>query len=103
MDPYENIIQMVRDEGKHYNPPVPQLGIYKDNKLEIGGLKISRKHFLINSSLILENAEYWVHQSGNPESGLKKDTRCVLRSGDQVLAYQVEEAKFIIIAKVVAP
>lgn len=103
MDPYETLIDIIRSEIRRHNPPVLQLGTYKDKNLEIGGLKIPKKHCLVNSNLILDDAEYWTHQSGDKESALKKDDRCVLKSGDRVLAYQIKDEQYVIIAKVVDP
>lgn len=103
MNPYEEWIRAMREQGKYYNPPVITIGVYKDGVIEADGLKLDKKDCLYNSSLIFDDEKYWVHTANYEESPLKRYDRNVVKNGDMLAMWKHEiKEKYIVLAKVVS-
>lgn len=77
MNSYEKLLEIMRKQGSKDNPSSLQLGRYENNKVKIG-------------NQILDSEDYLI------ADGLK------VTDGDLLLVYQISDAQFIIVCKVVS-
>lgn len=116
MNAYEELTELIRQNGKRYNPPVPQIGIVSGRgKIKIDGIEIKPEDYLMNCNLRLDEKEKVFIHTAKPSSGefmtdsshngtLKEMKNNVLQEGDRVLMLKLEGfEKFVLIAKVVEP
>lgn len=77
MNSYEKLLEIMRQQGRKDNPSSLQLGRCENNKVKVG------------------------NQILDPEDYLIAD-RLKVNEGDLLLVYQISDAQFIIICKVVS-
>lgn len=77
MNSYEKLLEIMRKQGSKDNPSSLQLGRCENNKVKVG-------------NQILDPEDYMI------ADGLK------IKKGDLLLIYQISDAQFIIICKVVS-
>lgn len=118
MNSYERIISEMRKQGARYNPPAPVIGVVQGRgriKIDSIDLELDEDDYLIDCNLRLDDTEKVYYHTRHTASGqyltdgehngtLKEHKDNVLRTGDRVLAFKLENfEKYIIIAKVVKP
>ncbi len=90
MNPYEEILTLMRKEGKKDNTEPIQIGIMESADIcGIGKLKLSGKDLLIAEHL---------------KTGYRKDMQTYiepLKRGDKVAVYRVSDEKYIILERLV--
>lgn len=114
MNVYEELTELMRQNGKRYNPPIPQVGIVSGKgKIKIDGMELKPEDYLINCNLRLDDKQKIFVHTSKPSSGefmtdsshnetLKEVKDNVLYEGDRVLILKLEGfEKFVLIAKVV--
>ncbi len=77
MNSYEKLLEIMRKQGSKDNPTSLQLGRCENNKVKVGNQILDPEDYLI-------------------ADGLK------VNEGDLLLVYQISDAQFIIICKVVS-
>lgn len=77
MNSYEKLLEIMRKQGSKDNPSSLQLGRCENNKVKVG-------------NQILDPEDYMI------ADGLK------IKKGDLLLVYQINDAQFIVICKVVS-
>lgn len=103
MNTYAEFKQIIRDEGKYYNPPSIIIGRYKTTHIEADGHKLKRDDCLLASHLLFDDEEYWLYSQNDKESSLVRYGRNLVKDGDMLAMYFCEEKnKYIVLAKVVS-
>lgn len=101
MNPYERLINVMREQGSVKNPPQLRLGtMISDSQCDIGTMVLESDDLYIAEHLV---DGYEIKIMVEPSE--KKQTAKVyhaLQKGDVVLLYQIKEEKFVIIEKVVS-
>ena len=100
MNPYEEMLEMMRHEGKKDNPASIQIGVMADaTTCKIGKLVLSGEDLLIAEHL--KTGYHYAVCSDNPA---KKDNTTfieTLKSGDKVAAYRISDELYIILGRLV--
>lgn len=100
MNPYERLINVMREQGAVKNPPRLRLGtMVSDSQCDIGTMILEKDDLYVAEHLV---DGYEIKIMIEPSE--KKQNAKVyhaLKKGDVVLLYQIKEEKFVIIEKVV--
>lgn len=118
MDPYERMIEIMRRQGKKYNPPAPEIGIMEEEgKVRLNDLLLDTDDYLIDCNLRLDKTKKVYYHKGEPSGGgylttsdhnaeLEEYKKNLLQTGDRVLMLKIENddaEQYILLAKVVIP
>ena len=100
MNQYEEILDLMRKEGKKDNPPSIQIGIMKNAEVcAIGELMLSR-----DDLLIAEHLKTGYHCAVNSDNPSQKDENTfigALKEGDKVAVYRISDELYIILERLV--
>jgi hypothetical protein len=100
MNPYEEILKVMRKEGGKDNTPPIQIGIMESETVcAIGKLKLSGSDLLI-----AEHLKTGYHYAVDEYTPSKKDNSTfvgALKKGDKVAVYRVSDELYIILERLV--
>ncbi len=100
MSAYEEILKLMRSEGKKENTMPIQIGVMIDQSVcAIGNLKLSKEDFLVGEHL-KTGYFYKIHE----EQPSKKDESSFiegLKKGDKVAVYRISDDCYIILERLV--
>lgn len=118
MNAYEKIVGAMRDSGRYFNQPIPQIGIVGEDKtVKMDALTLEREDYFLDCNLHFpEDGKYYVHRERISQSGeylsasdhnirMEEYTDNVLLAGDRVLVLWIqndENDTFVVLSKVVA-
>ncbi len=100
MDPYEEILSLMRNEGKKDNTAPIQIGVMTgETSCKIGKLILSGSDLLI-----AEHLKTGYHYAVYDDKPSKKDKNTFvepLKSGDKVAVYRINDELYIILERLV--
>lgn len=100
MNPYEEMLNIMRNEGKKDNTAPIQIGVMTgETSCKIGKLTVSG-----NDLLIAEHLKTGYHYAVDDSKPSKKDKETFiepLKSGDKVAVYRVSDEQYIILERLV--
>ncbi len=100
MDPYSEILSVMRRQGKKDNPPLIQIGVMQDTaSCKVGELLLESEDLLI-----AEHLKTGYHYAIDKDSPSLKDNDTFiepLKEGDIVAAYKINDEKYIILERLV--
>ena len=100
MNQYEEILNLMREQGKKDNPTSIQIGVMKSaDTCTIGTLELSG-----DDLLIAEHLKTGYHCAVDNETPSKKDKNTfigVLKKGDKVAVYRISDELYIILERLV--
>lgn len=100
MNPYEEILNVMRNEGKKDNTAPIQIGTMTGaDSCRIGKLELSG-----DDLLIAEHLKTGYHCAVNPDTPSVKDKKTFVepvKKGDQVAVYRISDERYIILERLV--
>ena len=100
MNPYEEILRVMRTEGKKDNTAPIQIGVMESPTVcSIGKLKLSGSDLLI-----AEHLKTGYHYAVNNDTPSRKDKNTfvgALQKGDKVAVYRISDELYIILERLV--